>query len=100
MAKVKRIVDSNGNVETVDSMLKRFKKLVLKENIMYEVRRREYFVKKPLARKLKAEEAIRRQKNKKEEADRMPIAYNSTIMILLLLVAAKIQNLALKASLN
>lgn len=66
MATVKKYVDPNtGEAESVDNMLKRFKKLVLKENIMYEVRRREYFVKKPLARKLKQEEAIRRQKNKK-----------------------------------
>lgn len=66
MAKVVAQIDRNtGERESVDSLLRRFKKLVLKDDIMWEVRRREFFKPKSLARKEKAIEAIKRSKNKK-----------------------------------
>jgi small subunit ribosomal protein S21 len=66
MAKVVAQIDRNtGEKESVESMLRRFKKQVLKDDIMWEVKRRQYFVPKSVARKLKSIEAIKRSKNKK-----------------------------------
>lgn len=53
--------------ETVDELLRRFKKQVLRDDTMYECKRREFFLKKGLKRKAKSEEAIRRAKNKKRK---------------------------------
>ena len=41
----------------IDAGIRKFKKLVQREGILDEVRKREFFVKKPLKRKLKAEAA-------------------------------------------
>ena len=66
MAKVVAQIDRNtGEKESVESMLRRFKKQVLKDDIMWEVKRRQYFVPKSVARKLKSIEAIKSSKNKK-----------------------------------
>lgn len=66
MAKVTVRKDrETGEVETIDSLVKRFKKQVQKDDTLYECKRRQYFVKKSLARKAKSVEAIRRAKNKK-----------------------------------
>lgn len=54
MAKVTN-KDRYGNTLTVDQMLKRFKKQVEKDEILVELRRREYFVPKSTKRKLKSE---------------------------------------------
>lgn len=63
MAKVVLYVDrETGEKESLESAIRRFKKKVLSDNILYECRRREYFVPKPLARKLKSIEAKKRQK--------------------------------------
>ena len=65
--KVVRFKDANGEWESADSLLRRFKKAVLKADVMKEVRKREYFLSKPLKRRLKSEEhqkMLRRKKNK------------------------------------
>lgn len=54
MAKVTN-KDRYGNTLTVDQMLKRFKKQVDKDEIMLELRRREYFVPKGVKRRIKSE---------------------------------------------
>ena len=65
MAKVKMIVDPNtSEKESVDSMLRRFKKQVKKEGILQECRRREFFLKKSLARKEKSKRARIARKKK------------------------------------
>lgn len=46
--------------ETFESLLKRFKKYVVKNNIIQELRKREYYVKPSVKRKLKAEAARKR----------------------------------------
>lgn len=46
--------------ETFESLLKRFKKYVVKNNIIQELRKREYYVKPSVRRKLKAEAARKR----------------------------------------
>lgn len=46
--------------ETVDSMLKRFKKEVLKSNLKQELKKREYFVSPGEKRRLKKAEAKKR----------------------------------------
>ena len=66
-AKVVRRKEANGEWESADSLLRRFKKAVQKADIMKEVRKREHFLSKPLKRKLKSEEhqkLLRRKKNK------------------------------------
>ena len=63
MAKVYARTDrETGEKEDITSLLRRFKKKVMEDQILYECKRREYFVPKPLARKLKAIEAKKRQK--------------------------------------
>ena len=65
MAKVKMIVDPNtSEKESVDSMLRRFKKQVKKEGILQECRKREFFLKKSLARKEKSKRARIARKKK------------------------------------
>lgn len=74
MAKVVAYKDRDtGELESVDSMLKRFKKRVLDDNILGECKKREYFVKKSLARKLKSIEnqkriKMRQAKNRKRNS--------------------------------
>ena len=46
--------------ETFESLLKRFKKYVVKNNIIQELRKREYYVKPSVRRKLKSEAARKR----------------------------------------
>lgn len=47
--------DRFGNFIDIEQMLKRFKRDVLKEGILEDVKKHEYFVPKRLARKLKTE---------------------------------------------
>ena len=68
--KVVRRKEANGEFESADSLIRRFKKAVQKADIMKEVRKREFFMSKPLKRRLKSEEhqkLMRRKasKNKK-----------------------------------
>jgi small subunit ribosomal protein S21 len=53
--------------ETADSLLKRFKQQVKKEDIIYEWKRREHYMSPALARKMKSERAqkLRKMKSKK-----------------------------------
>mgnify|MGYP002520015199 FL=1 len=53
--------------EDITSLLRRFKQQVKKDDIIYECRKREFFVPKPVARKVKSERAakLRRAKGKK-----------------------------------
>lgn len=54
--------------ETVDSMLRRFKKLIMNEDILYEFRKRQYFMSKSSKRKEKSKRArIRDLKAKKNK---------------------------------
>lgn len=50
--------------ESVDSMLRRFKTQVKKEGILQECRKREFFLKKSLARKEKSKRARIARKKK------------------------------------
>ena len=62
--------DANGEFETGDALIRRFKKAVMKADILKEVRKREFFVKKSLKRKLKSEEhqkLMRRKTNKNKK---------------------------------
>ncbi len=55
----------NGEKESVDSMLRRFKKMVIREEILIECKKREHFMSTREKRKFKSDMAIRRIKNKK-----------------------------------
>ena len=55
----------NGEPEPIDSMLRRFKKMVIREEILIECKKREYFMSNREYRKFKSDMAIRRIKNKK-----------------------------------
>jgi small subunit ribosomal protein S21 len=46
--------------ETFESLLKRFKKSVMKAGVLQELRKREYYVKPSIKRKLKSEAARKR----------------------------------------
>jgi small subunit ribosomal protein S21 len=46
--------------ETFESLLKRFKKSVIKADVLQELRKREYYVKPSVKRKLKSEAARKR----------------------------------------
>jgi small subunit ribosomal protein S21 len=46
--------------ETFESLLKRFKKSVMKAGVLQELRKREYYVKPSVKRKLKSEAARKR----------------------------------------
>ena len=50
--------------ETLDSMLKRFKKEVLKSEVLKDLRKHEFFVAPSLKRRLKSEAARKRAKRK------------------------------------
>lgn len=54
--------------EDITSLLRRFKQQVKKEDIIYECKKREFFVPKPLACKIKSERA---QKLRKTKAKKM-----------------------------
>ena len=64
MAKIIRL-RTNGEKESVDSMLRRFKKMVIREEILIECKKREHFMSNREKRKFKSDMAIRRIKNKK-----------------------------------
>lgn len=65
MAKVVMYTSKDtGEKESVDSLLRRFKKAVTKEDILYECKKREYFMSKSLKRKMKYIESIKRAKRK------------------------------------
>lgn len=51
-----------GDSETIDSALKRFKRETSKAGTLAEVRKRAYYEKPSVKRKLKAEKASRRKK--------------------------------------
>lgn len=57
--------------ETVDSMIKRFKKEMLKSELMKEVRKREFYIPKSEKRRLKDAEAMRRLKKKSAKQQKM-----------------------------
>ena len=66
-AKVVRYKEANGEWESADSLLRRFKKAVLKADILKQGKKREYFITGPMKRKLNSEEhqkMLRRKKNK------------------------------------
>lgn len=54
--------------ETVESMLKRFKKTVQNEGILQELRKREYYVAPSLKARLKHNAAVRAQQRKNRKA--------------------------------
>ncbi len=51
-----------GELEDITSLIRRFKKKVLDDQILYECKRRECFIPKSLKKKLKSIEAKKRQK--------------------------------------
>ena len=53
-----------GEGETSEELARRFKSAVKKEGILQECRRREFFLKKSLARKRKSEEARKAMRKK------------------------------------
>ena len=53
--------------ETVESLIKRFKKQVIAEGIMDEYRKREAYVGPSLKRRLKSEEAAKRDRKLKKQ---------------------------------
>lgn len=57
--------DANGEMQTAESLVKQFKKAVLKAGVLKECRKREYFVKKAVKRRLKSEEYRKSLKGKK-----------------------------------
>lgn len=63
MAKVYAYKDKNtGELEDLSELLKRFKKKVMEDQILYECKRRKYFMSKAIKRKMKSIEARKRQK--------------------------------------
>lgn len=64
MAKVTN-KDVNGNPIDLDTMLKKFKRQVENEDIIYECKRREFFMNKKLKLKTKRERLQRLQKRGK-----------------------------------
>lgn len=51
--------------ETVDALLRRFKRQVQRDNILMEVRKREYYVRPGIKRRLKHENALKARRKKK-----------------------------------
>ena len=51
--------------ETFESLFKRFKRSVVKAGVLQELRKREYYVKPSVKRKLKAEAARKRARAKR-----------------------------------
>jgi small subunit ribosomal protein S21 len=65
--------DRFGNLIDPEQMLKKFKREVAKEGILDEVKKREYFLPKRLARKLKSEKhqrLMRKLNNKSQKQAR------------------------------
>ena len=63
--KVVRRKESDGTFESADSLIRRFKKSVLKADVIKNYRKHEVFIKKSMKRKLKSEEhqkSLRRKK--------------------------------------
>ena len=58
------VYQNTSEKESIDSMLRRFKKQVKKEGILQECRNREFFLKKSLARKEKSKRARIARKKK------------------------------------
>lgn len=54
--------------ETIDSMLRRFKKDVLKSELMKELRKREFYIPPSEKRRIKDAEAMKRANKKKPKA--------------------------------
>jgi small subunit ribosomal protein S21 len=50
--------------ETFESLLKRFKRSVIKAGVLQELKKREYYVKPSVKRKLKSEAARKRNKKR------------------------------------
>ena len=66
MAKILPVVNKEtGETESFDSMLRRFKKATIKEEILIECKKRQHFMSKREKRQFKSDMAIRRVKNKK-----------------------------------
>lgn len=62
------MVTSGKSLESIDSMLRRFKRKVLAEGILNEVRQRQYFMSKSQKRKEKSKRAqIRERKEQKQK---------------------------------
>ena len=72
LEEIRRSDNPAGNINMfLDSMLRRFKKQVENEDILYECKKREFFLKKSLRRKEKSKRAkIREIKRKKKSARR------------------------------
>ena len=51
--------------ETVDALLKRFKRQVQRDNILIEIRKREYYLKPGIRRRVKHENALKARRKKK-----------------------------------
>lgn len=66
MARVVVYIDNNTQEkESIESAIKRFKKVAFKDEIVLECKKRQYFMSKREKRKFKHDMAIRRAKNKK-----------------------------------
>ena len=74
MVKLRRFeIDGVMQVEDFDSLFKRFKKQVQQNRVIEECRKRQYFTKKSMKRKLKQEEHLKlvlkiKNKNRKRNA--------------------------------
>jgi len=62
MPLVRRKDDGKGNQESLDSMLKRFKRQVNDSLIMNELKKREYYLTKSQKRRKKREEAAQKRR--------------------------------------
>lgn len=54
------------SIETLESMIRRFRKKVEKENVMYDMRKHDYYVSKSVKRRLKSK--LARQRMEREMA--------------------------------
>lgn len=74
MVKLRRFeIDGVMQVEDFDSLFKRFKKQVQQNRVLEECRKRQYFIKKSMKRKLKQQEHLKlvlkiKNKNRKRNA--------------------------------
>ena len=68
---VKVKTDQSGRpIESLEQMLRRFKKKLEKENVMYDMRKHDYYVSKSIKRRLKsklARQRIEREMMKKQK---------------------------------
>lgn len=55
--------DRNGNILTIDQLLKRFKKEVIKEGKLVALKKHQFFIPKSLARRIKSKEHQRLMRN-------------------------------------